>query len=874
MLPKLTATTHAFTRYPTTKQDTVKTSNSVILNETKNPLHHLSSAAHQAHRTTSHMASPSNRGPDGRPTSVGLPSSPSGSFLPYQERLLSRTSSTTAKTSLNILAGGSSSNKLNRTESRPPGPAPRGHVAGQRSIDAVRGKWEQRVEAAESERSSVQQENTGPSKETKTVVQPPPPSPRSTGGFASPTSSLAGRRAMWDSMASVGAAEMIPTPRSPGLGGPPSTTAQRRAQSSMVPPSSMTAHNEDPLIASPHSATTYVVTPSTAGASTSSFEADNIAPRAPRVTSMMSPSDSDRSFSSSTNVSSEQSGAKMIQQQFTGSSNATSASSVVGPDGKKFRSSYMARREAMKRASVNASATGVSGPEDAPSISKEEPQQEDLATLTRKMLHNLPGTSSPMNIREDLPREIQIDDAMRKLIANVSVGADVRFGQRTESPVASGKTLQETTKEVMDGLRDMQNGSAANMARQWEKVSVPDSTPKKRGQGDLQSVFLQSAVQSTSSPGSSSRHRALREDTFSPPSQISSTPPSKVQPPGTSPSPVPTRSAFRSVVAPPSAPTLSRSDRLGVSDIPSSSTSTLSPATASTASKYGSIGKTDGRRLGRHLPRIVSGDGQDESLHSITARDQSRSREPQVPDTSVPVSSSEVITKPTYSTAPSGHGVRLREIIPESPPASPTVPSRSWQAPSTPSAKPNWRSPALTPFKVMPDGKGMAGLVGKTVAPATPLADMPTQTGLQRNGSVTGVRGRIRLSRLPLSSTSAAVAPAPLPSRRLNTNWMDRQRKELITYEYLCHVGEALQWIEGCLGEELSIGVIEMEEGMRDGVALAKLARVYEGEAVVRHIWEVSDGSRLAILQQLMFDKFDNRIRSIVSGRLKTSTIS
>ncbi len=103
---------------------------------------------------------------------------------------------------------------------------------------------------------------------------------------------------------------------------------------------------------------------------------------------------------------------------------------------------------------------------------------------------------------------------------------------------------------------------------------------------------------------------------------------------------------------------------------------------------------------------------------------------------------------------------------------------------------------------------------------------------------------------------------------------MDRQRKELITYEYLCHVGEALQWIEGCLGEELSIGVIEMEEGMRDGVALAKLARVYEGEAVVRHIWEVSDGSRLAILQQLMFDKFDNRIRSIVSGRLKTSTIS
>lgn len=68
---------------------------------------------------------------------------------------------------------------------------------------------------------------------------------------------------------------------------------------------------------------------------------------------------------------------------------------------------------------------------------------------------------------------------------------------------------------------------------------------------------------------------------------------------------------------------------------------------------------------------------------------------------------------------------------------------------------------------------------------------------------------------------------------------MDRQRKELIAYEYLCHVGEAQQWIEGCLDEELGYGVVEMEESMTDGVALAKLARIYEGEEVVRHIWEV-----------------------------------
>jgi hypothetical protein len=55
----------------------------------------------------------------------------------------------------------------------------------------------------------------------------------------------------------------------------------------------------------------------------------------------------------------------------------------------------------------------------------------------------------------------------------------------------------------------------------------------------------------------------------------------------------------------------------------------------------------------------------------------------------------------------------------------------------------------------------------------------------------------------------------------------------------LCHVGEAQQWIEGCLEEELGFGVVEMEEGLRNGVVLAKLVRVFQGEKVVRKIYEV-----------------------------------
>lgn len=80
-----------------------------------------------------------------------------------------------------------------------------------------------------------------------------------------------------------------------------------------------------------------------------------------------------------------------------------------------------------------------------------------------------------------------------------------------------------------------------------------------------------------------------------------------------------------------------------------------------------------------------------------------------------------------------------------------------------------------------------------------------------------------------------------------NNNWMDRQRHALAAYEYLCHVGEAQQWIEGCLGEELAFGVTEMEEGLRDGVVLAKLAKVYEGDSV--KIWTVSISLRFNIAE-------------------------
>ncbi|KDR83761.1 hypothetical protein GALMADRAFT_236120 [Galerina marginata CBS 339.88] len=107
----------------------------------------------------------------------------------------------------------------------------------------------------------------------------------------------------------------------------------------------------------------------------------------------------------------------------------------------------------------------------------------------------------------------------------------------------------------------------------------------------------------------------------------------------------------------------------------------------------------------------------------------------------------------------------------------------------------------------------------------------PTPSGILRGDGVAGLPGRV-----PLKAPNLA-APTP-SSRLLGGSWADKQRHLLQAYEYLCHVGEAQQWIEGCLGEELEFGVVEMEDGLRNGVVLAKLVRAFQGEGAVRRIYE------------------------------------
>ncbi|KAI5118772.1 hypothetical protein M0805_005653 [Coniferiporia weirii] len=211
-----------------------------------------------------------------------------------------------------------------------------------------------------------------------------------------------------------------------------------------------------------------------------------------------------------------------------------------------------------------------------------------------------------------------------------------------------------------------------------------------------------------------------------------------------------------------------------------------------------------GRKLGRHLPRIASGDAYEEP-------------EPKpAPDPKPPATPDKENQAPSQDKPPESNS-RLSRLERRE------KRLREWQLelerkPPAPVSKPSY-----------PDS------LPEREALSTPHA-APAQVG-----EVVGVPGRKRLSRDVLAPAAPLGAPMPLPSARLGARyglWADTQRHLLRAYEYLCHVGEAQQWIEGCLGEELGFGVVEMEESLRNGVVLAKLARAFLGEGVVRRIFE------------------------------------
>ncbi|KDN47975.1 hypothetical protein K437DRAFT_273559 [Tilletiaria anomala UBC 951] len=125
------------------------------------------------------------------------------------------------------------------------------------------------------------------------------------------------------------------------------------------------------------------------------------------------------------------------------------------------------------------------------------------------------------------------------------------------------------------------------------------------------------------------------------------------------------------------------------------------------------------------------------------------------------------------------------------------------------------------------DVHGLSGRI-RLAKQSPAMVDSPWAPGSPRSAGVfaAGGAGAGSLG-TPFSRTSAAGS---LPFSA-TSKWMDTQRHLLQAYEYLCHCGEAKEWMEHHVGEELG-AVIEMEESMRNGIFLAKLARRFEPECV------------------------------------------
>ncbi|KAH6608960.1 RasGAP protein [Trichoderma cornu-damae] len=84
---------------------------------------------------------------------------------------------------------------------------------------------------------------------------------------------------------------------------------------------------------------------------------------------------------------------------------------------------------------------------------------------------------------------------------------------------------------------------------------------------------------------------------------------------------------------------------------------------------------------------------------------------------------------------------------------------------------------------------------------------------------VVGLRGRRKLQR---ADKAAGGRGSKSSYGWEGRNWMDKQRKFLQAYEYLCHIGEAKEWIEDVIQQTLP-PIVELEEALRDGVRLAEV---------------------------------------------------
>ena len=99
--------------------------------------------------------------------------------------------------------------------------------------------------------------------------------------------------------------------------------------------------------------------------------------------------------------------------------------------------------------------------------------------------------------------------------------------------------------------------------------------------------------------------------------------------------------------------------------------------------------------------------------------------------------------------------------------------------------------------------------------------------------SVVGLQGRRQLKRTDSTAGVGRQQAKPGGLDWSDRNWMDKQRQFLQAYEYLCHIGEAKEWIEDIIHQPIP-QIVELEEALRNGVTLAEIVQALNPDQKLR----------------------------------------
>lgn len=83
----------------------------------------------------------------------------------------------------------------------------------------------------------------------------------------------------------------------------------------------------------------------------------------------------------------------------------------------------------------------------------------------------------------------------------------------------------------------------------------------------------------------------------------------------------------------------------------------------------------------------------------------------------------------------------------------------------------------------------------------------------------------------PLKRTTFKPVETTTTTTTTSNSYSGKEKK---AYDYLCRIGEAKEWIEKCIGEEIQSASELANDALRDGVILAKLTKAFKPEIVKR----------------------------------------